>query len=90
MILQKKASLRKKRVQILTDSPKHFILPPSTKQALMDHVTAWLKVDEHSPYNYKVVDGVFRLAGTGSIGVERYAFLLKSLNETGVKYSCWI
>jgi uncharacterized protein (DUF2252 family) len=86
MILQKKASLRKKRVQILTDTPKHFTLPRLTKRALMDHVTAWLKVDEHSPYNYKVVDGVFRLAGTGSIGVERYAFLLKSLNETGFKY----
>jgi uncharacterized protein (DUF2252 family) len=86
MILQKKASLRKKRVQILTDTPKHYTLPRPTKQALMDHVTAWLKVDEHSPYNYKVVDGVFRLAGTGSIGVERYAFLLKSLNETGYKY----
>jgi uncharacterized protein (DUF2252 family) len=86
MILQKKATLRKKRVQILTDTPKHFVLPPSTLQELMAHVTAWLKVDEHSPYNYKVVDGVFRLAGTGSIGVERYAFLLKSLNETGYKY----
>jgi uncharacterized protein (DUF2252 family) len=86
MILQKKASLRKKRVQILTDTPKHFTLPRLTKRALMDHVTSWLKVDEHSPYNYKVVDGVFRLAGTGSIGVERYAFLLKSLNETGFKY----
>jgi uncharacterized protein (DUF2252 family) len=32
------------------------------------------------------VDGVFRLAGTGSVGLERYAFLLKSLNETGFKY----
>lgn len=86
MILEKKASLRKKRVQMLTDSPKHFKLPRETKQALMDHVTAWLRVDEHSPYNYKVVDAVFRLAGTGSIGVERYAFLLKSINETGYKY----
>jgi hypothetical protein len=26
---------------------------------------AWLKVDEHSPYNFKVIDGEFRLAGTG-------------------------
>lgn len=86
IILDKKASLRKKKVQMLTDTPKHFKLNRETKLALMDHVTAWLKVDEHSPYNYKVVDGVFRLAGTGSIGVERYAFLLKSLNETGFKY----
>jgi uncharacterized protein (DUF2252 family) len=86
IILEKKASLRKKRVQMLTDNPKHFTLSRGTKRALMEHVTAWLKVDEHSPYNYKVVDGVFRLAGTGSVGVERYAFLLKSVNETGFKY----
>jgi uncharacterized protein (DUF2252 family) len=86
IILAKKASLRKRHVQILTDNPKHFKLNRATKRALMDHVTAWLKVDDNSPYNYKVVDGVFRLAGTGSIGVERYAFLLKTLNETGFKY----
>lgn len=86
IILEKKASLRKKRVQMLTDNPKHFRLQRETKQALMEHVTGWLKVDEHSPYNYKVVDGVFRLAGTGSVGIERYCFLLKSLNDTGFKY----
>lgn len=86
IILQKRASLTKRKVQMLRNIPKHFKLNRETKQALMEHVTAWLKVDDHSPYNYKVVDGVFRLAGTGSVGVERYAFLLKSLNETGFKY----
>lgn len=86
MLLEKKAVLRKKKVQMLTDTPKHFKLDREIKDALKAHVTAWLRTDEHSPYNYKVVDSVFRLAGTGSIGVERYAFLLKSLNETGVKY----
>lgn len=86
IILEKKASLRKKKVQILTDSPKHFKLNRETRLALMDHITAWLEVDDHSPYNYRVVDAVFRLAGTGSIGVERYAFLLKSVNDTGFKY----
>jgi uncharacterized protein (DUF2252 family) len=53
---------------------------------LFMHVNDWLKVDEDSPYNYKVIDGVFRLAGTGSVGLERYAFLLKSLNNEGYKY----
>ena len=43
-------------------------------------------MDDNSPYNYRVVDGVFRLAGTGSVGVERYVFLLKSLNDTGFKH----
>ena len=86
IILEKKASLRKRRVQMLTDNPKHFKLQRETKEALFEHVTAWLKVDNNSPYNYEVVDGVFRLAGTGSVGVQRYAFLLKSLNDTGYKY----
>jgi uncharacterized protein (DUF2252 family) len=86
IILEKKASLWKRRVQILKDNPKHFKLKRETKEALFEHVTAWLKVDNDSPYNYEVVDGVFRLAGTGSVGVERYAFLLKSLNKTGYKY----
>jgi uncharacterized protein (DUF2252 family) len=86
IILEKKASLRKRRVQMITDNPKHFKISKSTKEELFQHVTAWLKVDENSPYNYKVIDGVFRLAGTGSVGVERYAFLLKSVNDTGFKY----
>lgn len=86
IILQKRASLRKRKVQLLTENPKHFKINRQTKKALFDHVTAWLKVDDDSPYNYKVVDGVFRLAGTGSIGAERYAFLLKSSNKMGYKY----
>jgi uncharacterized protein (DUF2252 family) len=52
----------------------------------MSHIKAWLKHDGDTPYNYKVIDAVFRLAGTGSLGVKRYAILLKSLNETGEKY----
>jgi uncharacterized protein (DUF2252 family) len=33
-----------------------------------------------------VVDAVFRLAGTASLGLNRYALLLKSSNDTGEKY----
>jgi uncharacterized protein (DUF2252 family) len=85
-LLQKKTVFKKKRLQMLTDSPKHFKIGEELKEDLFRHVNGWLKIDEYSPYNYKVVDGVFRLAGTGSLGLERYAFLLKSLNETGFKY----
>src|SRR6202000_3475446 len=36
MILAKKATLRKKRVQIVTDNPKHFKLPRDVKHELME------------------------------------------------------
>ena len=84
----KKISWKKKRgghkgkLELLLDDPRHIELNKSTKYQLMSHITEWLKHDEDSPYNYKVIDAVFRLAGTGSLGLKRYAILLKSLNET--------
>jgi uncharacterized protein (DUF2252 family) len=86
MILNKRTVLKKSKLQIITDSPKHFKITDELKAELYEHVDSWLKTDEYSPYNYKVIDGVFRLAGTGSVGLERYAFLLKSLNESGFKH----
>ena len=86
IILKKRTIFRKKRLRIITDSPKHFLIEKTLKKDLYQHINEWLKNDDNSPYNYKVIDGVFRLAGTGSVGLERYAFLLKSLNQTGHKY----
>lgn len=85
-ILAKKTIFKKDRVEILLDDPRHDKLDKQLKKELFRHVDNWLKNDGNSPYNYKVIDAVFRLAGTGSLGVNRYALLLKSLNKTGEKY----
>jgi uncharacterized protein (DUF2252 family) len=83
-VLRKKAVLKKHK--ILLDNPKHFKLKPSLKKEILNHMVKWLKNDGDSPYNYKAVDAVFRLAGTGSIGLKRYAILLKTINNTGEKH----
>jgi uncharacterized protein (DUF2252 family) len=85
-ILAKRTILKKNKLEILLDDPRHFKLKKDLKKALFSHISDWLKNDGDSPYNYKVTDAVFRLAGTGSVGVNRYALLLKSLNDTGEKY----
>jgi uncharacterized protein (DUF2252 family) len=85
-ILEKRTVLKKNKLEILLDDPRHFELKKKLKAELFAHITAWLKNNGESPYNYKVIDAVFRLAGTGSVGVKRYAILLKSLNEVGEKY----
>jgi uncharacterized protein (DUF2252 family) len=46
----------------------------------------WLSLDEYSPYNYTITDVVFRLAGTGSLGLNRYELLFQSSNKVGEKY----
>jgi uncharacterized protein (DUF2252 family) len=85
-ILKKRTVQKKNRLEILMDDPRHFELDKKLKKDLSLHINWWLKNDGNSPYNYKVIDAVFRLAGTGSVGLKRYAFLLRSLNETGDKY----
>ena len=85
-ILAKRTILKKNKLAILSDDPRHIELDDDHKKDLFVHITDWLKNNGESPYNYKVTDAVFRLAGTGSVGVKRYALLLKSLNKVGEKY----
>ncbi len=85
-ILEKRTLLKKKKLEILSDDPRHFTLEPGLKKDLFAHITDWLKNNGDSPYNYKVTDAVFRVAGTSSLGIKRYALLLKSLNDKGEKY----
>jgi uncharacterized protein (DUF2252 family) len=85
-LLNKRTSFTHQKLQILVDNPKHFKIKNHLKADLFGHMEEWLKNDDNSPYNYKVIDAVFRLGGTGSVGLNRYAFLLKTLNKTGDKY----
>lgn len=85
-VLQKKAALLEDEWRLLVDNKKHHKLDRKLKSDLHTHLTHWLKHDEHSPYNYKILDIVFRVAGTGSLGLKRYMALLKSSNDNGDKY----
>jgi uncharacterized protein (DUF2252 family) len=85
-ILRKRTTFGKRKVQLLLANPKHIKLGKKVKDELCSEVQSWLKVDESSPYNYLVRDVLFRLAGTGSVGLERYVFLLKTSNAVGPKY----
>ncbi len=86
VILEKRTVQKRHKLEIMKEDPRHFVLSKPLRRELFAHVEEWLKTDDYSPYNYQVIDVVFRLAGTGSIGLKRYAFLLKTLNKVGEKY----
>jgi uncharacterized protein (DUF2252 family) len=79
-LLKKRTVAKKKRLALSLEHEKQFELGKLLKKELSDHINEWINTSNDGPYNFKVIDAIFRLAGTGSVGVKRYLFLLKSLN----------
>ena len=66
--------------KILIDNKKTFPLEASLKKELIKNIQAWL--DETKGKNQcKILDAVFMLAGTGSIGVNRYLALTSDITD---------
>lgn len=82
-LLEKRTAIKKRKRVLCLQDERHFELEPGLKKELTEHLTNWINHDSVSPYNYKVKDVVFRLAGTGSIGTKRYMFLLENTNKKG-------
>ena len=79
-LLKKRTVSKKKSIMLSLADERHFKLDKNLRRELKAHITEWIKTSSDGPYNYKVLSAVFRLAGTGSIGLKRYLFLLKSTN----------
>lgn len=77
-LVKKLTTQRKHRLHLITDS-RHFTIENETyKKELSQFIDHWMEGSIAKEYNYKMIDCVFRIAGTGSIGVKRYMFLLES------------
>jgi len=68
-----------KKRTLLTDE-KHLVIDKQEKKELCRHMDEWVMTNSGRPYNYEVLDVVFRVAGLGSLGLKRYLFLLGSTN----------
>jgi uncharacterized protein (DUF2252 family) len=79
-LLKKRTVSKKKRIMLSLRDERHFKVDKKLRGELKAHINEWIKTSSDGPYNYEVISAVFRLAGTGSIGVKRYLFLLKSTN----------
>jgi uncharacterized protein (DUF2252 family) len=79
-LLKKRTVSKKKRIMLSLENERQFKLDKKLRRELRSHIGEWIETSSDGPYNYEVISTVFRLAGTGSIGVKRYLFLLKSTN----------
>lgn len=77
-LLKKRTTGNKKKLVLSLEDERHFKLDKKLKSELSAHIQDWVASSSDGPYNYVVKGVVFRLAGTGSLGLKRYLFLLKS------------
>lgn len=85
-LLKRKTYKHRAEMQVLIDNKRHFSLDSSLRSSLIHSMQSWLRKDENSPYNYEIIDAAFRVAGTGSVGLDRYVLLLRSSNNNGSRY----
>ena len=78
LIRQKTEDGRNNSLRLRLDKVRFFPLDKTLRKDLMTHLGQWMA---HYPLlkgRYQVLDVCFRVAGTGSLGVKRYAFLLRN------------
>jgi uncharacterized protein (DUF2252 family) len=80
LLIRKRTISKKHKLMLSPKDERHFKLDKDLRRELKAHIAQWIATSSDGPYNYKVISAVFRLAGTGSVGLQRYLFLLKSTN----------
>ena len=67
-----------KELRFCIDGERHLGLENDLKDKLREFIDDWIR-NNHP--KYRCLDIAFRIAGTGSVGVKRYVFLLKHLEK---------
>jgi uncharacterized protein (DUF2252 family) len=77
-LLKRMATGKKGKFSELLLSERHFALEAGLKKELIGYVNDLIENKNFPESDFKAIDCVFRVAGTGSVGVKRYMFLLKN------------
>ena len=81
LIRQRTEENKNGKLQLRVDKIRFFPIDRSLRNALMAHLTQWIQESRALKGRYTVVDACFRVAGTGSLGVRRYVFLVRNIQE---------
>jgi len=77
-LLDGRVTKKGKELRLCIDGTRHLKLDVELKDKLKGFIDDW--INRNHP-KYRCLDIAFRIAGTGSVGVKRYVFLLKHLEK---------
>jgi len=69
------------RLQLRIDHVRFFPIDKALRKELMAHINQWMQKSPLLKDRYQAVDACFRVAGTGSLGVNRYVFLVRNTED---------
>jgi len=81
LIRQRTEEGKNGRLQLRIDHVRFFPIEKGLRKELMAHVNQWMHHCTALKDGYQAIDVCFRVAGTGSLGVHRYAFLVRNTND---------
>ena len=81
LIRQRTEEGKNDRLRLRVDRIRFFPIDKELRKTLIAHITQWLQSHPLTKGRYTVIDAAFRVAGTGSLGVRRYVFLLRNNEE---------
>lgn len=81
LIRQRTEEGKNGKLQLRIDHVRFFPIDKALRKELMAHVNQWMQRCTALKDRYQAIDACFRVAGTGSLGVHRYVFLVR--NDAG-------
>jgi uncharacterized protein (DUF2252 family) len=81
LIRQRTEDGRNDSLRLRLDRTRYFPIDKTLRKDLMAHLGQWMTQYPLLKGRYQVLDACFRVAGTGSLGVKRYAFLLRNSKD---------
>jgi uncharacterized protein (DUF2252 family) len=81
LIRQRTEEGKNGKLQLRIDHVRFFPIDKGLRKELMAHVNQWMQKSAVLKDRYQTIDACFRVAGTGSLGVHRYVFLVRNTND---------
>lgn len=76
-LIRQRTEEKNGKLALRIDNIRFFPLEKPLRKELAAHLQEWMKEEPCLRKSHEVVDVAFRIAGTGSLGVRRYVFLVR-------------
>lgn len=81
LIRQRTEEGKNGRLQLRIDRVRFFPIDKTLRKELTTHIDQWMLHSTVLKDRYQVIDACFRVAGTGSLGVHRFVFLVRNTRD---------